>query len=339
MKRRTNEQLCALVQTGDAGARSLLVKQNLGFLHKTAGELYRSMNLTQSDLCVDCDDLVQEGSISLLNAAAGFDTKRKMKFLTYAVPTIRNAMTNLIRAELTQFEQKVLHGENILGIQIIRLEEVRSEEEQTQRIEAIAHPLARSPEENYIQKETLAELYQAMGKLSAREQTYLLYRFGFTDNMSHPLIGTALSSHREPGEAHRGTGAGQPVAGAALVVLGGVAAAGRRLDIPLLSSPGRRILPAVQILISSVSAQNPPTLLPPRRVYLPPISPDCRQRRPPLPGVSRKQRYNTRLSCGKSCAKEGSALLGIPPAKGNAVPLWTSCLSVQWLSILFPHDG
>ena len=195
MKRRTNEQLCALAQKGDAEARSLLLEQNMGFLHKTAGELYRSMNLAQSNLCVDCDDLVQEGSIGLLNAAAGFDTKRNMKFLTYAAPAIRNAMA--------QFEQKALHGENTLGIQIIRLEEVRSEEEQAQHIEAIAHPLAQSPEENYIQKETLAELYQAMRKLSAREQTYLLYRFGFADDMAHPLIGTALHFHLTESRAKR----------------------------------------------------------------------------------------------------------------------------------------
>ena len=203
MKRRTNEQLCALAQKGDAEAHSLLLEQNMGFLHKTAGELYRSMNLAQSNLCVDCDDLVQEGSIGLLNAAAGFDTKRNMKFLTYAAPAIRNAMTDLIRAELAQFEQKALHGENTLGIQIIRLEEVRSEEEQAQHIEAIAHPLAQSPEENYIQKETLAELYQAMRKLSAREQTYLLYRFGFADDMAHPLIGTALHFHLTESRAKR----------------------------------------------------------------------------------------------------------------------------------------
>lgn len=203
MKNRTNEQLCALAQKGDTEARSLLVEQNAGFLRKTAGELYQSMNLAQSNLCVDCEDLVQEGSIGLLSAAAGFDAARGIKFLTYAAPAIRNAMTDFIRAEFSQFEQKVVHGENELGIQLIRLEEVRSEEEQAQRIEAIAHPLARSPEETYIQKETLAELYRALRKLSAREQTYLLYRFGFTDDMAHPLIGTALHFHLTESRAKR----------------------------------------------------------------------------------------------------------------------------------------
>ena len=49
----------------------------------------------------------------------------------------------------------------------------------------------------------------------------------------------------------------------------------------------------MQILISSVSAQNPPALLPPRSVCPLPIYPSCRCHSRPLPGVSRKQRYNT----------------------------------------------
>ena len=97
----------------------------------------------------------------------------------------------------------MVHGENELGIQLIRLEDVRSEEEQAQRIEAISHPLARSPEEIYIKQEELSELYQALGMLSAREQTYLLYRFGFADDTAHPLLGTALHFHLSESRAKR----------------------------------------------------------------------------------------------------------------------------------------
>ena len=64
-------------------------------------------------------------------------------------------------------------------------------------------------------------------------------------------------------------------------------------DIPLLPFSVSRILPAVQILISSLSVQNPPVLLPPKSVCPLPICPSRRCRRQPLPGISRKQRYNT----------------------------------------------
>ena len=63
-------------------------------------------------------------------------------------------------------------------------------------------------------------------------------------------------------------------------------------DIPLLPFPARRIFPAVQILISSMAVQNPPALLPPKSARLLPIRPSRRCRSQPLPGVSRKQRYN-----------------------------------------------
>jgi len=63
------------------------------------------------------------------------------------------------------------------------------------RIEAIADPHTHTPEQIYIQKEQLMELYGALDRLTAREQTYLLYRYGFTDGIEHPLIGAALHFH------------------------------------------------------------------------------------------------------------------------------------------------
>ena len=44
---------------------------------------------------MDLDDLVQEGSIGLLNAIPFFDAGRGMKFLTYAAPAIRNCHDGL----------------------------------------------------------------------------------------------------------------------------------------------------------------------------------------------------------------------------------------------------
>ena len=42
---------------------------------------------------------------------------------------------------------------------------------------------------------TFPFLCSALDKLTAREQTYLLYRYGFTDGIEHPLIGVALHFH------------------------------------------------------------------------------------------------------------------------------------------------
>ena len=89
MPARSNERLCKLAQAGDTTARDILLENNLGFIRKIALEQYRSMGLDEKDIGIDLDDLVQEGSIGLLNAIPLFDAGRGMKFLTYAAPASR----------------------------------------------------------------------------------------------------------------------------------------------------------------------------------------------------------------------------------------------------------
>lgn len=54
---------------------------------------------------------------------------------------------------------------------------------------------AKSPEQVYEERETLRELYEGLGQISEREQTYLLYRHGFTDDIEHTLTGAAIHFH------------------------------------------------------------------------------------------------------------------------------------------------
>ena len=188
----SNERLCKLAQAGDTAARDILLENNLGFIRKIALEQYRSMGLDENDIGMDLDDLVQEGSIGLLNAIPLFDAGRGMKFLTYAAPALRNAMTDCIRAALGLFEQRMVDKKDAPGFQRVYLDDVLSEDERMLRIEAIADPHTQTPEQIYIQKEQLIELYAALDKLTAREQTYLLYRYGFTDDVEHTMIGSAI---------------------------------------------------------------------------------------------------------------------------------------------------
>lgn len=181
MKHRSNEQLCALAQNGDKNARNLLLENNIGFIRKTANEIYLKMNLGESELVIDKDDLEQEGCIGLLNAIPKFDSDKGIRFLTYAASFIRNAMTDLIRRE----------SNDGLASQKVLLDEVIPGDEQMLRIEAIADPTVKSPEKICMERETLRELYEALDKIGDREQTYLLYRYGFTDDIEHTLTGTA----------------------------------------------------------------------------------------------------------------------------------------------------
>ena len=129
MPTRSNEQLCRLAQKGDTVARDILLEYNLGFIRKIALEQYRSMGLDENDIGIDLDDLVQEGSIGLLNAIPLFDAGRDMKFLTYAAPAIRNAMTDCIRAALAQFEQRMVDKKDGPGFQRVYLDDVLSDDE------------------------------------------------------------------------------------------------------------------------------------------------------------------------------------------------------------------
>ena len=112
--------------------------------------------------------------------------------LPISAPAIRNAMLDFLRNAANHFESKLTYD---FGVQIICLDDVLTEDERQQKIEIIANPATQSPEQIYIEKETLLELYAAIKKLTAREQTYLLYRYGFIDDTEHNLTETAWHFH------------------------------------------------------------------------------------------------------------------------------------------------
>ncbi len=199
----TNEQLCHLAQAGDPSPLNTLVENNWGFIRKTAIEICQNHNLEESDMDIEVDDLMQEGSLGLLKAVPLFDGERGMKFLTYAAPAIRNSMADLIRKTRQQFEQQITDPESEIYFQRVYLDDVLNGEKRLLRIEAIANPYAKLPEQIVISREELQALYTALKKLSAREQTYLLYRYGFTDDIEHTLIGTAIHFHLSDSRAKR----------------------------------------------------------------------------------------------------------------------------------------
>lgn len=77
----------------------------------------------------------------------------------------------------------------------INLDDLLPGEDSIQRSDLIADPCASEPEQIMIEEENRRELYEGLRRISKREQVYLLYRFGFEDNMEHLLVGTALHFH------------------------------------------------------------------------------------------------------------------------------------------------
>ena len=102
------------------------------------------------------------------------------------------------------FEQRmVTEDKDGVCYQCVSLDDVLPGEEQLRRIEAIADPYAMQPQSIMEEQESRRELYDALKRLSQREQTYLLYRYGFTDGEEHPLIGTAIYFHLTKGRAKK----------------------------------------------------------------------------------------------------------------------------------------
>lgn len=173
----SNEELCASARRGDAGARNELVENNLGFIRKTANELWSSQRELNSALLLDREDLVQEGALGLLRCVDTFDPESGGKFLSYAAPAVRNAMLDSIRER-----SRTLEAQNI-GSRI--------------SLESAAHDGTRyTPEQLYLERESFEELHAALGRIEPREWGYIEYRFGFDDeDTERTLTQTARHFH------------------------------------------------------------------------------------------------------------------------------------------------
>ena len=85
------KQLAERIQNGDAEAMNQLVSANLNFVAHIAKNY-----IGQG---VDFDDLVSEGNIGMIRAAAHFKSDYGHRFVTFAAPSIRQAMEKAIRQQ------------------------------------------------------------------------------------------------------------------------------------------------------------------------------------------------------------------------------------------------
>ena len=183
----TNEQLCALAKQGDADAQNLLIENNLRFIKKTAYEVWNAQAEMNRSLQISLDDLVQEGSLGLFGCIESYNPDSGNLFLTYVAPAIRNAMIDYIRSQNVSFEAK--HLNDIISLDDPAIDEVRSKHN------FIADPTKQMPEQIYLAQERIVDIHHALYMIDDREDQYLRYRFGFDDDMEHPLTETARHFH------------------------------------------------------------------------------------------------------------------------------------------------
>ena len=84
----TNEELVEHIQGGDADSIEKLLQSNQEYLYKLARHLSNNPDVIE--------DLVQEGSIAIMDAAGSYNPAQGVIFLTYATQFIRKAMRNFM---------------------------------------------------------------------------------------------------------------------------------------------------------------------------------------------------------------------------------------------------
>lgn len=174
--RYTNEELCVFAKNGDVIAQENLIKNNTGFITETAKNIFSEYGLNINLFEISLDDLIQEGRIALWKCTMKFNQTGEANFLTYAKPAIRNAMLDLIRKSTTKevcFEKLQLNEESLLS-------------------EMFSDIYFKTPEQVLIKKETVKEMYKALGKLESRDRAYLIYRFGFDCGKERSVANTAF---------------------------------------------------------------------------------------------------------------------------------------------------
>ena len=175
----TNEELCLRYQAGDTDAAEELVSRNKGFIHKIAEQYPCDFRNPRMDF----DDYMQEGTLALLRAASQFDPSRQVLFLTYAGQAVRNAIVDAIRTDepnmvLTPLDVSQTASSDDSNDADLFIDRMESR---------LPNSYEANPETIYIRKEQLEELYAVIHSLSPRHYAWIIFRYGFDDDVYKSL--------------------------------------------------------------------------------------------------------------------------------------------------------
>jgi len=126
------------IQAGDPEAEKRLVEANLRFVVHYA-KRYRGLGLAYMDL-------IHEGTLGLMEAAKRFDPERNVKFISYAVWWVRQAILHALSEHARVFRLPQKLSGQVAKLQAIR-ERLKRELERTPTVEELAVRTDRTPEE------------------------------------------------------------------------------------------------------------------------------------------------------------------------------------------------
>lgn len=181
-------------------ARDRLVKQNLRLVYREV--------LRYRGSWLDLADLIQEGCIGLIQAAERFDPERGVRFSTYAVPWIRQAVDRAAQAH-----QRVVRIPRRVSAKPMSDQETEARPDllpaasldlptSTGGSESLAEQLAdptADPERDAINAVLLETLTAALNRCPRREREVIIRRYGLAgwSPQSHEAIAGELGVCRE----------------------------------------------------------------------------------------------------------------------------------------------
>lgn len=182
----------------DEEALTRLVECNLRFVVSYA-KRYRGFG-------VSFLDLIHEGNLGLIEAARRFDPGRNVKFITYAVWWIREAMMHALADQTRAFSFPpkmfaILHNapDDVSLSEPLAADRQRGEDGRGRELADLL-PQDRVPiEDEMIHQADLDGIVDALSDLDGKERAVVRLRFGFEDDEEHTLqeIGDRLHLSRE----------------------------------------------------------------------------------------------------------------------------------------------
>jgi RNA polymerase primary sigma factor len=176
----------------DEAAVARLVESNLRFVVSCA-KRYRGLG-------VSFLDLIHEGNLGLIEAARRFDPSRNVKFITYAVWWVREAMMHVLADQTRAFSfPPKLFPVLGQGIDDVSLSEPASGDGTRRLGDCLPQDQAPPIEEAMIHQSDLEELAEALGDLDRKEREVVRLRFGLGDDEPRTLqqVGDCLHLSRE----------------------------------------------------------------------------------------------------------------------------------------------
>lgn len=178
---------------GDEIAVTRLVEANLRFVVSYA-KRYRGFG-------VSFLDLIHEGNLGLIEAARRFDPTRNVKFITYAVWWVREAMMHVLadQTRAFSFPPKLFATLHARAEDLSLSDPIARPDGQPRQLVDVLAQDAVPVEDEMIHQADLDELADALHDLDGRELEVVRLRFGLDDDEPHTLqeIGDLMHLTRE----------------------------------------------------------------------------------------------------------------------------------------------